>query len=105
MSVSVPSALLILAFVLPEPYSWGIIKSAGWIIDLFHIENETYHNLTVTVFGRLTPNYAPIQILILFILLFALTFIGLVLYGSSSNKNKTPNQALKQGPRGPRSAP
>ena len=88
ISFSVPLLFLVLVFIIPEPFSWPIIKSASWVIDSFQIEAETYRALTLFVFGRLTPNYAPIQIAILFILLFTFTFIILVMYNYASRRYK-----------------
>jgi len=88
ISIAVPIFLLVSVFIIPEPLSWPIIKSASWIIQLIPIDTDTYRSLTLYVFGRLTPNYAPIQIVVLSILCFITTFLILVIYNHVSKATK-----------------
>jgi hypothetical protein len=62
-----PALLLVNAFLIPEPYSHPLIHVALAPTKLmpFLDNNELMHELTVVIFGRITPNYAPITILFL----------------------------------------
>ena len=72
----VPAFLLANAFLVPEPHSHPLIHVARAPAKLMpFLENrELMGELTVAVFGRMTPNYAPIMILFLIAFWF---FIGL----------------------------
>lgn len=68
----VPIILLVNAFLIPEPYSHPLINVAIAPTKLMpFLENrELMHKLTLSVFGRMTPNYAPITILFLIVFWF-----------------------------------
>ena len=72
----VPAFFLANAFLVPEPYSHPLIHAALAPAKLMpFLENrELMRELTVAVFGRMTPNYAPIMVLFLIAFWF---FIGL----------------------------
>ncbi|WP_317930567.1 hypothetical protein [Halioxenophilus sp. WMMB6] len=65
--VGIPTILLLNAFVVPEPYSHPLIHLGLAPVKLMpFLENrELMGYLTELVFRRMTPNYAPIQILFL----------------------------------------
>jgi hypothetical protein len=67
IGVLLPVALLINAFVIPEPYSHPLINVAiaPTKIMPFLEDRELMRELTISVFGRMTPNYAPITIVFL----------------------------------------
>ena len=73
----VPVVLLVNAFAIPEPYSHPLINVAVAPTKLmpFLEERELMHELTLSVFGRMTSNYAPITTVILIAFWF---FIGLI---------------------------
>jgi len=73
----VPGAFLVIAFVIPEPYSHPLINVAISPTKLmpFLEDRELMREFTISVFGRMTPNYAPITIVVLIIFWF---FIGLM---------------------------
>lgn len=73
--IAVPLLLLINAFLIPEPYSHPLINLAiapSKLIPFFE-DRELIRELTEFVFGHLTPNFAPIQIIILIIFWFFLS--------------------------------
>ena len=73
----VPLLFLLNAFLVPEPYSHPLIHVAMAPTHLMpFLENrELLQNLTLWVFGRNTPNYAPILIVILIIFWFVITVV------------------------------
>ena len=73
----VPLLFLLNAFVVPEPYSHPLIYVAMAPTHLmpFLEDRELLQTLTLWVFGRGTPNYAPISIVILIIFWFVLTVV------------------------------
>lgn len=76
-----PVLLLINAFLIPEPYSHPLINLAiapSKLIPFFE-ERELMRGLTEFVFGRMTPNFAPIQILILVFFWFFISTVTSVL--------------------------
>jgi hypothetical protein len=77
IGVIAPALLLINAFIVPEPYSHPFIHVAIAPTKIMpFLENrELMHELTIFVFGRMTPNYAPITIVFLIIFWF---FIGII---------------------------
>ncbi len=72
----VPAILLVNAFLVPDPYSHPLIYIGLAPTKLMpFLENrELMASLTEFVFGRMTPNFAPIQILFLM----AFWFVGSV---------------------------
>lgn len=72
---AVPFVMLINAFMIPEPYSHPLIYLAMAPSKLmpFFENRELMYTLTEFAFGRMTPNFAPIQILILVIFWFLLS--------------------------------
>nr|CAP48725.1 putative integron gene cassette protein [uncultured bacterium] len=73
VGIAVPVILLVNAFLIPEPYSHPLIHLGLAPTKLMpFLENrELMANLTEFVFGRMTPNFAPIQILFLITFWFA----------------------------------
>ena len=67
VGVMVPAILLANAFLVPEPYSHTLIYLglAPSKLMPFLEKRELMARLTEFVFGRMTPNFAPIQILFL----------------------------------------
>jgi hypothetical protein len=63
-----PVSILALSFIIPEPYSWPIIELgiAPSKFMLFLQNEDLMRKLTVYLFDRMTPNYAPITIVFLF---------------------------------------
>ena len=78
ISLFLPALLLVNAFLVPEPYSHPLIHVALAPAKLMpFLENrELMHDLTVAVFGRMTPNYAPIMILFLIAFWFLIGLVG-----------------------------
>ena len=77
IGVIVPMILLVNAFLIPEPYSYPLMKVAIAPTKLMpFLENrELMRELTLSVFGRMMPNFAPISILFLIVFWF---FVGLL---------------------------
>jgi hypothetical protein len=73
-----PAVFLLNAFIVPEPYSHPLISVAIAPAKLMpFLENkELMRRLTVALFGRMTPNYAPIAIVFLVIFWFIVGVIG-----------------------------
>ena len=73
-----PTMFLVNAFVVPEPYSHPLVNVALAPTKLmpFLEDRDLMHDLTVAVFGRMTPNYAPITILFLIAFWFAVGLVG-----------------------------
>lgn len=67
VGIIVPAILLVNAFLVPEPYSHPLIYLGMAPAKLMpFLENREFMvSLTELVFGRLTPNFAPIQIVFL----------------------------------------
>lgn len=67
-----PASLLVGSFLFPEPYSHPFFTLATAPTKLMpFLENrQLLGELTIIVFGRMTPNYAPITILILIVFWF-----------------------------------
>ena len=74
----VPALLLANAFLVPEPYSHPLIHVALAPTKLmpFLDNRELMHEFTVAIFGRMTPNYAPITILFLIAFWFLIGLAG-----------------------------
>ncbi|HEC04604.1 MAG TPA: hypothetical protein ENI84_00200 [Thiothrix sp.] len=77
IGVIIPVLLLANAFIIPEPYSHPLIKVAVAPTHLmpFLDDQELLKSLTMSIFGRITPNYAPITILILMVFWFSVSFL------------------------------
>jgi|GEM_PF-2594925 len=77
IAIAVPLVLLLNAFLIPEPYSHPLINIAIAPTHLmpFLEDRELLHKMTLLVFDRQTPNYAPITIIILIIFWFFTTII------------------------------
>lgn len=88
--LSVPIVFLFNAFVVPEPYSHPLINIAILPTHLMpYLENrELMSELTQNVFGRQTPNYAPIMIVILIIFWFVISMLVLYFVRLISDKWK-----------------
>lgn len=69
IGLSLSAVLLVNAFLIPEPYSHPLIHVALAPTKLMpFLENrELMGELTMALFGRMTPNYAPISIVFLII--------------------------------------
>jgi len=76
----VPALLLANDFLLPEPYSHPLIyvSLAPTRLMPFLENRELMRDLTVEVFGRMTPNYAPITIVFLIAFWFLIGLVGSV---------------------------
>ena len=80
LGLFLPAIFLFNAFVIPEPYSHPLINVAIFPSEFIPImENrELMRKLTVFIFGKMGPNYAPISITILIFFWFIISlFIGL----------------------------
>ena len=77
IAIVIPLVLLLNAFLIPEPYSHPLINVAIAPTHLmpFLEDKELLHKMTLRVFDRQTPNYAPITIVILIIFWFFTTII------------------------------
>jgi hypothetical protein len=81
VGLAVPTIFLLNAFLVPEPYSHPLIYIA-WLptyLMPFLKNRELLESLTLMFFGRLTPNYAPITIIILIGFWFFASMFGLFL--------------------------
>lgn len=78
IGLSLPVVFLVNAFLVPELYSQPLIYVAIAPTKLMpFLENrELMGELTVALFGRMTPNYAPISIIFLIIFWFMVGLIG-----------------------------
>ena len=81
VGLSVPTMFLLNAFVVPEPYSQPLINVAlaPTHIMPFLEDRELMAELTQWVFGRQTPNFAPITIVILAVFWFVISMVALFL--------------------------
>lgn len=79
-----PVIFLLNAFVVPEPYSHLLIHVSIAPTKLMpFLENrELMRELTISVFGRMTPNYAPITMILLIAFWFAIGVIGSLIYSA-----------------------
>ena len=84
IGILIPSFLLFNAFIVPEPYSHPLIHIAIAPAKLMPIleNHEFMRELTVLIFGKMTPNYAPIQIIFLIAFWFAIGVVGSLVYSS-----------------------
>jgi hypothetical protein len=80
ISFAVPLLLLLIATQAPAALAKPGIEFAILPMELFNFDTQTLNQLTVLVFGSLTPNYAPIQIVILFIFWFCLSLAIALLF-------------------------
>lgn len=91
IGISIPITLLVCAFLIPEPYSHPFIYLglASSKVMPFLENRELMSYLTEMVFGRMTPNFAPIQIIFLSVFWFAFSVLMSVImsYFSKANKN------------------
>lgn len=89
IGLSLPVVLLVNAFLVPEPYSKPLINLAIAPTKLMpFLENrELMEALTVTLFGRMTPNYAPISIVFLIIFWFVVGLIGSLAFAKFKVRN------------------
>lgn len=73
-----PAVFLFNAFLVPEPYSHPLIyvSIAPTKLMPFLENRELMRELTVALFGRMTPNYAPITIVFLIIFWFGVGIMG-----------------------------
>ncbi|WP_347989793.1 hypothetical protein [Methylomonas sp. AM2-LC] len=78
ISLAVPLLLLLIATQAPPALAKPGIEFAILPMELFNFDTQTLNQLTVFVFGSLLPNYAPIQIVILFIFWFCVS-LGMAL--------------------------
>lgn len=89
IGISVPTLLLAAAFLVPEPYSHPIIYVGMAPTKLMpFLENrELMGELTVAVFGRMTPNYAPIALLFLIAFWFVVGVVGSFVFSKFKARN------------------
>ncbi len=82
IGVIVPAFLMVNAFLVPEPYSHPLLNVAITPTKLMpFLENrELMRELTLFVFGRMTPNYAPITIVFLVFFWFLVGVIASLLF-------------------------
>jgi hypothetical protein len=78
IGLSFPAVFLVNAFLVPEPYSHPLIYVSIAPTNLMpFLENrELMGEFTVALFGRMTPNYAPITIVFLIIFWFIVGVVG-----------------------------
>lgn len=78
IGLCLPAVFLVNAFLVPEPYSHPLINVAIAPTNLMpFLENrELMGELTVALFGRMTPNYAPITIVFLIFFWFVVGATG-----------------------------
>ena len=69
---------LLNAFAVPEPYSHPLISIAIAPTKLmpFLEDRELLRELTIAVFGSMTPNFAPISVVCLVLFWFAVGVVG-----------------------------
>jgi hypothetical protein len=81
VGLTVPIIFLVNAFVMPEPYSHPLINVATAPTKLMpFLENrKLLGELTQWVFGRQTPNYAPIITVILIVFWFVVSMMAFYL--------------------------
>src|SRR5690606_37866999 len=74
--------LLVNAFLVPEPYSHPLIQVALAPTRLMpFLESEgLVRGFTIAIFGRMTPNFAPITILVLIGLWFIVGLVGSIVF-------------------------
>jgi len=86
----IPGILLAGAFLIPEPYSHPFIYIGIAPAKLMpFLENhDLMRYLTQFVFGRMTPNYAPIGIIFLMIFWFLLSVILSITFERFRTRNK-----------------
>ena len=72
-----PIVFLFNAFVIPEPYSHPLINLAIFPLEFVPLmkNRELMNELTVFIFGKITPNYAPLGIIILIGIWFIISLI------------------------------
>ena len=90
VGVAVPVLLLLNAFVIPEPYSHPLIDIGLAPIKLmpFLESRELMSYLTQVLFGRMTPNFAPIQMIFLILFWFLISMAASILYTYIKDKHK-----------------
>jgi hypothetical protein len=90
VGLMVPIVLLFNAIVVPEPYSHPLINVAIAPTYLMpFLENkELLKDFTQIVFGRETPNFAPITIVILIFFWFIISMVAFYCLRFSLNKWK-----------------
>ena len=95
VGVTVPVVLLLNAFLIPEPYSHPLIHIAIAPSKVMpFLENrELMGELTVYIFGRMTANFAPIQILFLIFFWFFFSLGASVLCARLKGRSKSAKQA------------
>lgn len=84
----VPAILLFNAAAIPEPYSIPLIYlaiSPGNVLPFLQ-DRELMQELTLAVFGRQTPNYAPIQVLFLTLFWFLVGTAGSIAHSWLSSR-------------------
>ena len=86
----VPAVLLANAFIVPEPHSHPLIHVAIAPAKLMPLlENrELMRELTMALFGRMTPNYAPIQIVFLVTFWFLVGLAGSVAFSKFCSRSR-----------------
>ncbi len=84
-----PAVLLVNAFLVPEPYSHPLIYVALAPTKLMPLlkNRELMGELTVALFGRMTPNYAPITIAFLIIFWFVLGALASLAFSKFKLRN------------------
>ena len=94
IGILLPTFLIMNAFLIPEPYSHPLIylSLAPTKIMPFLENRELMQDLTIVIFGRMTPNYAPTTIIFLIIFWFFIGILLSLIYHFSLIFKKTPNK-------------
>ena len=64
ISLVISIVLLALPFMLPYFIGSELMRVLFWPIENFVADRKAQHDLTLLIFGRLTPNYAPISLVL-----------------------------------------
>ena len=82
LGLLLPGALLVNAFLVPEPYSHPLIQVALAPTRLMRfLESEgLVRGFTIAIFGRMTPNFAPVTTLVLIGLWFIVGLVGSIVF-------------------------
>ncbi len=80
ISLLVPLSLLLIVLFAPEAISHPAAKFLIFPIEWLVQDKETLRELTSVMFGRMTPNFVPIAMLLSFIFWFLLTLLVLIVF-------------------------
>lgn len=88
ISIFTPMLVLGGCILLPIEYAKDCLKNIYWPIEQFAGNRETQRELTIFLFGELTPNYATIQLL-LYMLLWSVILFLIIRVGGALNRHLT----------------